>query len=240
MNLKSFSIIAALTAIAFSPQAAQANAYRSNSTYLYLPELPAPPGGHIGAALFNYQTIINGRIWQGYFEPPTKTISGNKTTYTTKFEDYPANNMNIRCRGKLVLQRSSIFTNNPMPMTAVWTITGGTNCPTALGDKTTLNLVETLPIANSSGDFTPANSESGFPQGGMSNIWPKWKVVDPTGLNCRATPGGVLVANLPVSTVINTTVFHPNGQWLRRSPNSGPTCYIRANSTYIQPVRLSF
>jgi hypothetical protein len=66
------------------------------------------------------------------------------------------------------------------------------------------------------------------------------KVVDQTGLNCRKTvPGGMIAGAIPVGTVINVTGFHPNQTWLKTSSN-GTTCYVRANSTYLKPVQIPF
>jgi hypothetical protein len=231
------SVFAAIAAIALAPHSAQASSYSNTSglTQLTINELTGPNRGK-----GSYITRIGATNWSGTFTPTSNGITnGGMTTYLGTFVDKPmTTGSTVQCSGTIKLDQTLVA--GKLNLSVKWVVTGGVGCPFVGTPPTTLLLKESLPIANTSGDFTPSNSTTRFIPVNSRDIWPKWKVVDPTGLNCRATPGGVIVANLPVSTVVSTTIFHSNGQWLRRSPSSGPTCYIRANSTYIKPVQLPF
>jgi hypothetical protein len=231
MNFKYLSIVAAIASIAFSSQTAQASSYQGNQR-LSLNESTNPGSGF-------YKAFYGGVQWNGTLGPLTVTNGngsiggpGPEVVYSGNFTESTASG--LQCTGGITLTRYG----NPYAL-SVRKQGASSGCGNRL-DTEKFGMTESLPIANSSGNFTPANSTTRFLQNGNFAIWPKWKVVDPTGLNCRNTgPGGLVVGAFPVATVINVTGFHSNGTWLRTSYNGTP-CYVRSNSTYLSPVQIPF
>jgi hypothetical protein len=243
------SICGAIAAIALAPHNAQASSYSDPggaTIHIYgengqssFPR-PFPDGdGH-------YLIKVGSANWYGEFTLPTVSNNGGTRSYTGTFRGSRANTANTAgvnhtCTGTVKIDRTLVA--GKYNLKVKWTTTGGTDCLPPGGPHPTLRLLkEALPIANAgTGDFTPTNSTTfvGIQESGI-RVWPKWKVVDSTGLNCRATgPGGAIVSAFPLATVINVTEFHPNGTWLKTSSN-GTTCYVRANSTYLKPFQLPF
>lgn len=222
--------------IALAPHAALASGYRtpSSGTFVNLPELPLPPGGQGGAASFYYITSIGGQPWQGYFRPPSVVTSGGTMTYTTKFDDSPVSNPSIHCTGNLVLTRSTIVTSSPMPMTATWTVTGGTSCPTASGTSTTLNLSEAMPQA-SVGQFTPANSKTIRHLSSPNDLWPIWRPANPN-VRCYNSP---TLSGPFVALSGNFGAIAINGSVLKVT-NGSAVCYVQARITNIRPVSMPY
>ena len=230
------SVFATIAAIALAlPHNAQASSY-SNTSGLSQLEINELAGINRGSG--SYITKIGPTNWSGRFNASTVTTIGGSTSYTGTFGDSPQiPGTTIRCNGNIKLDRTLVA--GKYNISVKWMVIGGAGCP-FIGSNSTLFFKESLPIANVSGDFTLSKSTTRFQWVNSRAVWPKWQVVDPTGLNCRATPGGAIVANIPTSTVIDVTMFHPTGQWLRRFPSGGSTCYVRANSTYLRPIQLSF
>jgi hypothetical protein len=231
------SVFAAIAAIALAPHNAQASSYSNASGFsqLAVAELRASNPNISGGY---YITKIGTTNWNGRFITPTVTTSGGTTSYTGTFSDSPfIAGTTVRCKGTIKLDRTLVA--GQYNLSVKWMVTGGAGCP-FVGSNPTLLLKESLPIANASGDFNPSNSTTLLVWANSQGTWPKWKVVDPTGLNCRVTPGSSSVLlTLPVSTVIDAAGFHPNGTWLQ-TYSDGTTCYVRANSTYIKPVQIPF
>jgi hypothetical protein len=233
MNFKYLSIVAAIASIAFSSQTAQASSY---SSVLSFNESPNPGNGF-------YKASYQGVQWNGALGPLTATNvmgsvggPGPAVLYIGNFTESTASG--LQCSGAIQLTRYN--NGGGYRLSVVKTASSGSGCGFRLHNTEKFGMIESLPIANSSGNFTPANSTTRFLQNGNFAIWPKWKVVDPTGLNCRNTgPGGLVVGAFPVATVINVTGFHSNGTWLRTSYNGTP-CYVRSNSTYLSPVQIPF
>jgi hypothetical protein len=231
MNLKSLSIIAAIATIALAPHNAQASSYSNTpgSTQFTINELT----NNIGSGNYFIQAGLTN--WIGNFTAPPNS---NGTTYIGNFGQSSQNSQGtpITCNGSIKLDRTLV--SGEYVLSVKWMFTGGTGCP-IVGPRSTV-LKESLPIANASGNFTPANSTTRFVPANSRDVWPKWKVVDPMGLNCRSTPPtGVIITVFPVGTVINVTGFSSNGTWLKTSANGNP-CYVRANSTYLKPVQIPF
>ena len=230
------SVFIAIAAIVLAPPLhAQASSY-SNTSGLSQLEINELAGINRGSG--SYITKIGPTNWSGRFNASSVTTIGGTTSYTGTFGDSPLiSGTTIRCNGTIKLDRT--LAAGQYNLSVKWIVTGGAGCP-SIGSYSTLFFKESLPTANASGDFTPSNSTTRFKWVNSRDVWPKWKVVDPTGLNCRATPGGVIVANISTSTIIDVTMFDPSGQWLRRFPSGGSTCYVRANSTYLKPIQLPF
>lgn len=132
-----------------------------------------------------------------------------------------------------------------MQIEARWTITGGNNCP-ALGKTGSLNLVEPLPQADHSGDYTPgnANANTAMSQTNGEYTWPTWIATSADGtLNCRATPNGAVKFTYKAGQRIevadrcgNAFDSSAGSPWLRTTKG----CFVRANRQYIAPQSVPF
>ncbi|MFQ3615720.1 MAG: hypothetical protein SNJ57_11340 [Cyanobacteriota bacterium] len=108
-----------------------------------------------------------------------------------------------------------------------------------------------VPMPNRNGDYTTA-----VMQGNRGNYYNRrWLVVDPdpTYLNCRISPNGVVRSRIAPGALLtaefvrNEAIVFQNGSpWLRVRGNDAltfaqpgqtlGTCYVRANRQYIAPV----
>jgi hypothetical protein len=230
--------------ITLTPQAAQASAYKtaSGSTYISVREL----GTGVANGQGYYYTMIGGTQWKGRFQATTVTVSGGIKTYAGSFTDNTIGGAAMQqCQGSIQLKRPTA-NSGPAPLTVIWTIgPGGVNCPSAVGSSSTLYLNEVVPVANGSGNFLASNANTIISETAGPATWPKWVVVDPTGLNCRATaPSGAIVTTFPnASTVdvaylgLNSFITAGGNSWLRVPSQN---CFIRANSSYIKPKLMPF
>ncbi|MEG4285616.1 hypothetical protein QUB68_21035 [Microcoleus sp. A006_D1] len=114
---------------------------------------------------------------------------------------------------------------------------GGENCP-SIGQTFKVNLVEPLPRANASGDYTSSNANTWLSQTAGSVTWPAWRVSSRDGeLNCRQTPNGGIqrVYRANRDTIYaelrggNAIMIADDQPWLLTIQG----CYVRANSQYI-------
>ncbi|GAB4134642.1 MAG: hypothetical protein Fur0046_06710 [Cyanobacteria bacterium J069] len=108
-----------------------------------------------------------------------------------------------------------------------------------------------VPTPNRNGDYTTAAV-----QGNRGNYYNRrWLVIDPdpTYLNCRVSPNGVVRSRIAPGAILTAEfvrneaiVFQGGSPWLRvrgtdaltfaqRGQTLG-TCYIRANTQYIAPI----
>jgi hypothetical protein len=230
--------IAAIAAVTTTAHSAQASSYSTgngaSSRQLSFQELP-----NAGSGFYTFQ------YGGGTLGPLTATNvmgsvggPGPAVVYSGNFTESTAGG--LQCSGSITLTRYPFVGNGNYMLSISKTANSGNGCGFRLNNTERFGMSESVPIANTSGNFTPANSITRFLQNGNLAIWPKWKVVDPTGLNCRNTgPGGLIVGAFPVGTVINGTGFHSNSTWLKTSFN-GTSCYVRANTSYIQPVQIPF
>jgi hypothetical protein len=246
MKYSLLSLATIATAIALSSQSAQASAYRLGSTSLEVWELPG--GGPVGTG--RYETMISGQPWRGTFTLTASTVGTNRV-YTGNFTDSRQSQTQTQtqtCQGTLKLTRPIAITNNPTPMTARWTIgAGGVNCPSPIGPGTPLNLVEAVPVAVANGDFLPTatNGDTLMTETAGIVTWPKWKVVDPTGLNCRLpAPNGPITRVFaygsivePSSPIPSKFIIAGGNPWLITGKNQ---CSVRAKNTYLKPVVMPF
>jgi hypothetical protein len=240
-SLLSLATIA--TAIALSSQSAQASSYRLGSTSLEVWELPG--GATVGTG--RYETMISGQQWRGTFTLTASTVGSNRV-YLGTFTDHAPFSSNQTCQGTLKLTRPIALTNNPTPMTAIWTIgPGGVNCPSPVGTISPLNLVEAIPVAVANGNFlpTPTNGDTLMSETAGMATWPKWKVVDPTGLNCRLpAPSGPVITVFAYGSIVAPSSPMPSkfimaggNPWLITGKNQ---CSVRAKNTYLKPVVMPF
>lgn len=243
MKYALIGLSAIVLSIAISSQSAQASGYKtgSGSTYVDFKELSGGSGAAIGEGY--YFTMLGGTQWKGVFQATTVTTVGSDKVYTGPFTDAAISGPTKKCTGTLKLKRP-ISNTGPAPLTATWTIgAGGVNCPSSVGATFTLNLTEAVPVA--SGNFLASNANTLISETAGTATWPKWVVVDPSGLNCRATaPSGAVVTTFSNGSTVDVKYLGLNSfttaggnSWLRVPSQN---CFIRANSSYIKPKLMPF
>ncbi|MEG4804577.1 hypothetical protein QUB63_27585 [Microcoleus sp. ARI1-B5] len=148
----------------------------------------------------------------------------------------------IVCSGDIAIVGRQIGRSGQLGAEVTWKVKGGQNCA-SVGKTFKVNLVEPLPRANSSGDYTSSNANTWLSETSGTVTWPAWRVTSRDGeLNCRKTPNGAIqqVYRADRDTVAAETrganaISLANGQpWLLTRQG----CYVRANSQYVQPVSL--
>ena len=224
---------------------AQAANYRSTNgtTIVDLNEIGSSDLTDLPRNVGYYHTWVGGKQVHGNIEILTRNVASNNAKYTGTFDDYEGD-AKTSCKGTIALDRT-ILAGGGVTLRAEWTIgQGGKNCSSPVGTKSVTNLVENLPIAkNGNYPDQPLNN----PFSAESSAWghPVWKVIDPTSLNCRATPGGRIVKSYPFGTRLfshdrGVNVFGTDaaGQRWLRVPES--RCFVRHSPTYIRPVSLPY
>ena len=240
------TILGTIAAIALFPHIAQASAYKTSggSTFIHIQELST---GAVAIGTGYYFTPVGGSQWKGNFQLTNVTGSGSIRTYTGTFTDFRMGpGPTKQCTGNLTLQRS-VSPGAPATLTATWTISGGSGCPSSAGSMFMLNLTEAVPVANSSGNFLASNANTIRSETAGNATWPKWVVTDPTGLNCRnpaTAPSGTIVKVFPNGSTVdvgykglNSFITPGGASWLRVPSQN---CFIRANSLYIKPKLMPF
>jgi hypothetical protein len=218
----------------------------------------------VGAAMGDYQTQISGTTWSGKIQ--TQRVlghNGNRAFYG-KFTDRPGRDLfrpngGVSCTGDFVGVQT--VAADRYVVQASWKVTGGTKCPT-IGQTFNLQLVESLPVADSQGNFTRSNTATWFGlETGQNEVhtWDRWQVVDASGtLNCRNRPNGQVVRTYRQGDVfasrydgrgIATAILGANNSednpsvamqvkgdpWMLTQDR----CFVRSNSRYIQPLSFS-
>ncbi len=222
--------------------AAQASVYRSASgeTQLLLQD-----GKWVG----QYQTKIDGRLWQGDFRSDrTLGQAGNRSLYGT-FKDASGSSS---CTGDFFAYQA--WSGDRYTLTTAWTPKGGKNCP-AIGQRVELDLAEPFPVPNAQGDFLPSNSDTvwyGIGAGQNDfHTWDRWQIVESGSLNCREKPAGRVVrayrqgqvieasydARGVATAIMGTQDTYPSGEvkgdaWMKTKDK----CYVRANQRHIKPI----
>ncbi len=147
----------------------------------------------------------------------------------------------IVCSGDIAIVRHQVGTSGQLGVKVTWKVKGGENCPSIQTFQ--MNLVEPLPRANASGDYTSNNANTWLTETAGLATWPLWRITSRDGkLNCRHTPNGaiqqVYSANKDrISGELRGTnaIKIEKGQpWLLTTKG----CYVRANSQYVQPVSM--
>lgn len=244
-----------ISALGFMPQMAQASQYvtTNRNTDIHFSEVNG--NGSIGTGFYN--TMIGGKQWRGNFQATTVTLNSTGTikTYFGSFNDFRTGpGIPQSCQGTISLQRP-VSNLGPAPLKVTWTITGGVGCPSPIGSTPPLNLIEPLPVANSSGNFQASNSNTLITETAGSATWPKWIVTDTTPLNCRANaatnptgPGPIVVQTFNPGSIVDVRylgldsfVTHNGASWMRVGlGNRNTKCFIRANSQYVKPQPMPF
>lgn len=179
---------------------AQAANYRStNGTAIIdLSEIGSSDLAALPRDMGYYCTLVGEKRVQGNIQILTRNAAPNNAKYTGTFDDY-VGNANTSCKGTISLDQT-ILVGGGVALRAEWTIgQGGKSCPSPVGTKFVINLVENLPVAKN-GNY-PAQLLNN-PFSAESSAWnhPIWKVVDPTSLNCRTAPGGQIVKSYALGT----------------------------------------
>ena len=217
-----------------------------------------------GEAIGDYQTQISGTTWSGQIR--TQRIlghNGNRAFYGS-FTDRPGNNLfrpsaGVSCTGDFVGIQT--VEADRYVVQASWKVTGGSQCPT-IGQTFSLRLVESLPVADSQGNFTRSNTGTWYGLGSGQNevhTWDRWQAVDANGtLNCRDRPNGQMVRTYRKGDLfasrydgrgIATAILGANNSednpsvtmqvkgdpWMLTQDR----CFVRSNSRYIQPLSFS-
>jgi hypothetical protein len=250
-------LFGAIVAVGLMPQMAQASHYvtANQTTKISFQELTGAMG--IGS----YRTTLNGQQWDGDFQVTNGVPDSNGTTktYSGSFKDYRKGFAATQnCKGTIKLQRP-IANPGSAPLKVTWTITGGVGCPSPVSSPAnppiTVNLVETMPVADSSGNFQASNSNTLITDTAGLATWPKWIVSDTTPLNCRGNaatnptaPGPTIVQKLLPGSIVDVQYmgldsFITSGgeSWLRVQMSSKNTkCFIRANKQFVKPQPMQF
>lgn len=220
------------------PAAASATTYTNGRTTLVLNERTETPSGF-------YYTLVNGRQWRGDVTISQSDSGAGHTFYRGRFRDTPIGPVSrITCEGDIQIVRRNIPTDRSPGAGArvTWNVTGGQGC-NSIGQKFELSLEEPLPVANSQGDFTPANSNTWQSETAGLVTWPSWRVVSSDGeLNCRTAPNGAVktVYRAGVDQISaetrggNALVFSNGAPWML----TRQACYVRANARYMQPISI--
>jgi hypothetical protein len=148
----------------------------------------------------------------------------------------------IVCTGDISIVRRQVGRSPQLGAEVTWKVKGGQNCP-SIGQTIKVNLVESLPRPNASGDYTSSNANTWLTETAGSVTWPAWRVTSRDGeLNCRQTPNGAIkrvdrADRDPIAAELRggNAISVANGEpWLLTRQG----CYVRANSQYLQPISL--
>ncbi len=190
-----------------------------------------------------YFTKVGGREFLGKIQITRSEGALGSYYYNGTFRDTTIGpGRTIVCSGEIAIVRRPIGRSVQLGAQVTWKVKGGQNCA-SVGQTFKVNLVEPLPRANASGDYTSSNTNTWLSQTAGSVSWPAWRVTSRDGeLNCRQTPNGAIqqvyrADGAPIAAELragNAILMANNSPWLLTRQG----CYVRANSQYIQPVSL--
>ena len=208
----------------------------TGKTTLNLSEKGENPGGF-------YFTNVGGREYLGNIQITSSEGAAGSYYYNGTFKDSATGpGRKMVCSGDIAIVRRQVGRSNQLGAEVTWKVKGGENCA-SVGQTFKVNLVEPLPRANASGDYTSSNTNTWLSQTAGSVSWPAWRVSSRDGeLNCRQTPNGAIkqVYRANRDTIAaelrgGNAITMANGQpWLLTRQG----CYVRANYQYVQPVTL--
>ncbi|MCF3578887.1 hypothetical protein [Planktothrix agardhii] len=200
-----------------------------------------------------YFTNASGRTWVGDISlKATKGNTPGHQKYIGTFSDFttgPATTLTCKGDVTVTIIRAGIALKNQKQIIINWTVKGGDKCP-SIGQKFSMTLAEAFPIPDKNGNFMSENADD-WNGGTQNSTWDSWRVVA-EGLNCRTTPQGGVHKIYKKGDIIVTPPNDRNGSalvgsdgkiypfkgepWLRTKDS----CYVRANSQYIQPASNPF
>ncbi|WP_017716393.1 hypothetical protein [Kamptonema formosum] len=207
----------------------------TGSTSLVLAETNNKAGGY-------YHTTAGGRNFLGDITITRAEGAAGSYYYTGTFRDRtigPGSPMS--CSGDITIVRRAVGRSATLGAEVTWKVKGGENCPSA-GKTFKVSLVEPLPRPDAKGDYTPQNANTWVTETSGTGTWPKWRVTSADGkLNCRQTPNGTIKqvyrsqdTVVPELRQVNAIELSGGSPWMRTNKN----CYVRANSSYIEPISL--
>lgn len=218
--------------------AASATTYinATGKTSFNLSETGNNPGGF-------YYTKVGDREFLGDLKISRSEGAAGSYYYKGTFQDRAIGpGRKMVCSGDISIVRHQVGRSGKLGADVTWKVKGGENCP-AVGQTIKMNLVEPLPRANASGDYTSHNANTWLTETAGLSTWPFWRITSRDGeLNCRQTPNG----SIQQIYRANQDTIYPelrgpnaikieNGQpWLLTRNG----CYVRANSQYLQPISL--
>ncbi|MEG4044779.1 hypothetical protein [Microcoleus sp. Pol17_C1] len=190
-----------------------------------------------------YITKVGNREFLGNIQITRYEGAAGSYYYNGTFKDSASGpGQKIVCSGDITIVRRQVGRSSQLGAEVTWKVKGGENCP-SIGQTFKVNLVESLPRPNASGDYTSSNANTWLGQTSGLGTWPSWRVTSRDGeLNCRQTPNGAIKqvyrANQdPIAAELrgtNAIKIENNQPWLLTTKG----CYVRANSQYVQPVSM--
>jgi len=190
-----------------------------------------------------YITKVGNREFLGNIQITRSEGAAGSYYYNGTFKDSASGpGQKIVCSGDITIVRRQVGRSSQLGPEVTWKVKGGENCP-SIGQTFKVNLVESLPRPNASGDYTSSNANTWLGQTSGLGTWPSWRVTSRDGeLNCRQTPNGAIKqvyrANQdPIAAELrgtNAIKIENNQPWLLTTKG----CYVRANSQYVQPVSM--
>jgi hypothetical protein len=199
-----------------------------------------------------YFTNASGRSWLG--DMLLKTTKGNTPghqNYIGTFSDSttgPATTLTCKGDVTVTIIRAGIALKNQKQIIINWTVKGGEKCP-SIGKKFSMTLAEAFPIPDKNGNFMSENADD-WNGGTQDSTWDSWRVVT-GGLNCRSMPQGGVQKIYKKGDIVaaqngrsGSAIVGSDGKiypfkgdpWLKTKDS----CYVRANSQYIQPASNPF
>lgn len=190
-----------------------------------------------------YFTKIGDREFLGDIKINSSEGAAGSYHYRGTFQDSAiGSGKKMICAGDITMVRRQINSSGQLGIKVTWKVKGGENCP-SINQTVQLNLVEPLPRASASGDYTSNNANTWLTETAGLSTWPSWRITSRDGeLNCRKTPNGsiqqVYRANKDTIAAelrgVNAIKIENGQPWLQTRQG----CYVRANSQYIQPISL--
>lgn len=190
-----------------------------------------------------YLTKVGNREFFGDIQITSAEGAAGSYYYKGTFNDRASGRgRTIVCTGDISIVRRQVGRSVQLGAEVTWKVKGGENCP-SIGQTIKVNLIESLPRPNASGDYTSSNANTWLTETAGSVTWPAWRVSSRDGeLNCRQTPNGAIqrvyrADRDPIAAELRggNAISVANGQpWLLTRQG----CYVRANSQYLQPVSL--
>ncbi|MEG4057811.1 MULTISPECIES: hypothetical protein [unclassified Microcoleus] len=190
-----------------------------------------------------YITKVGNREFLGNIQITRSEGAAGSYYYNGTFKDSASGpGRKIVCSGDIIIVRRQVGRSSQLGAEVTWKVKGGENCP-SIGQTFKVNLVESLPRPNASGDYTSSNANTWLGQTSGLGTWPSWRVTSRDGeLNCRQTPNGAIKqvyrANQdPIAAELrgtNAIKIENDQPWLLTTKG----CYVRANSQYVQPVSM--
>ncbi len=179
-----YTIAASLAILGFTATTATASDYVSASGQTQLSLSEVNQGSSTSGFYF---TTLQGQQWRSGIKINRIEAGAGHVVYSGTFDDFRLGpDSEHTCTGDILLDRTG---TNGVNLRVKWTVKGGTNCPSAIGDTCEVRLTESLPKADRNGNYISHNATTALSETNGAYTWPIWSVIAADGkLNCRATP----------------------------------------------------